>query len=159
MGKGRKPLPDAVKALKGNPGKRPLAGDQPRPAAGASTCPAWISKEGKAEWKRIAPMLARAGMLSKIDRAALAGYCSAWAMFAEAEKNVAKFSPVLVSKDGNFYQNPWMAVRNKQMELMHRYLTEFGMTPSSRTRIKADKIDEGDEIDKFMKSQLKLHRA
>jgi phage terminase small subunit len=34
-------------------------------------------------------------------------------------------------------QNPWLQVANKQLEIMHKYLSEFGMTPASRSRVNA----------------------
>ena len=39
---------------------------------------------------------------------------------------------------GNFIQNPLIGIANRALDLMHKYLTEFGLTPSSRTRIVAE---------------------
>lgn len=33
------------------------------------------------------------------------------------------------------WQLPWLAIANKQLELMARYMSELGLTPSARTRI------------------------
>ena len=38
---------------------------------------------------------------------------------------------------GRVQQSPWMGIANKQLGLMGRYMTEFGMTPASRSRIAA----------------------
>jgi P27 family predicted phage terminase small subunit len=44
--------------------------------------------------------------------------------------------PVIKSKTtGTFYQNPFLAVANRAMKQMRDFLTEFGMTPSSRSRV------------------------
>ena len=32
-------------------------------------------------------------------------------------------------------QSPWLAIANKQLELMGRYMTELGMTPAARSRV------------------------
>jgi len=32
-------------------------------------------------------------------------------------------------------QNPWLTIANKQLELMHKYLSEFGLSPVSRSRV------------------------
>ena len=34
-------------------------------------------------------------------------------------------------------QNPLVGIANRAMELMHKFLGEFGLTPSSRTRLQA----------------------
>jgi phage terminase small subunit len=40
-------------------------------------------------------------------------------------------------------QSPYVAVANKQVDIMARVAAEFGMTPSSRTRIRVgDKAPE-----------------
>ena len=39
---------------------------------------------------------------------------------------------------GYVQQSPWLAIANKQLELMGRYMTELGMTPASRSRVAPD---------------------
>ncbi|MDP9225839.1 MAG: phage terminase small subunit P27 family, partial [Actinomycetota bacterium] len=41
--------------------------------------PARLSREARAEWKRIAPELERIGLLSNLDRALLTVWCETWA--------------------------------------------------------------------------------
>jgi hypothetical protein len=36
---------------------------------------------------------------------------------------------------GYVQQNPWLTISNKQLELMHKYLSEFGLSPVSRSRV------------------------
>jgi hypothetical protein len=36
---------------------------------------------------------------------------------------------------GYVQQNPWLTIANKQLELMHKYMTEFGLSPVSRSRV------------------------
>lgn len=42
--RGRKPKPTAIKELEGNPGKRPLNANEPRPERKAPRCPAWLDR-------------------------------------------------------------------------------------------------------------------
>ena len=70
---GRKPKPTSLKVLEGNPGKRQLNPNEPKPDASIPKCPAWLSKEAKREWKRLVPFLEQAGLLTQVDRAAFAG--------------------------------------------------------------------------------------
>ena len=49
MGKrGPRPRPTALKLARGNPGKRRLNTDEPKPRTGVGDCPDWLDKEGRA---------------------------------------------------------------------------------------------------------------
>ncbi len=76
--------------------------------------------------------------LSRIDRAALAAYCQAWGRWVEAEEALRKYGVMIKSPSGFPMQSPYLAIANKAMEQMRAMLTEFGMSPSSRTRVHAD---------------------
>jgi hypothetical protein len=53
------------------------------------------------------------------------------------EQRLRDTPPLLKSPSGYVQQSPWMAIANKQLELMGRYMTELGMTPASRSRVAA----------------------
>ena len=149
--KGRKPIPSKIKALRGNPGKRPLGKEPDMPKA-LPECPPHLSDEAKREWNRITADLGATGILSKVDRAALAGYCQAWSRWVEAETALKKAGPVVQTKNGNPIQNPYLAVANKALEQMHKLLTEFGMTPSSRVRLAVPEAKQ-DRLEAFLSVQ------
>jgi len=69
---GPKLKPTAIKILEGNPGKRPLNLNEPKPLQIAPECPDWLLDEAKKEWKRLAPELERLGLLTILDMAAFA---------------------------------------------------------------------------------------
>lgn len=142
--------PTALKILEGNPGKRPLPKNEPKPKPTAPKCPSNISRKAKAEWKRIAPKLERIGILTEIDGSALAAYCQAYSRWVEAEEKLKDEDLTVTTANGNVLQNPLVNIANKQMLLMHRYLTEFGMTPSSRTRIQVKKDDGESEMASYL---------
>ena len=77
--RGRKPTPTAIKELEGNPGKRPLNSNEPKPDTTAPKCPKWLEPEAKKEWKRLSIEMERIGILTKVDMAAFAAYCQAYA--------------------------------------------------------------------------------
>jgi P27 family predicted phage terminase small subunit len=84
--------------------------------------------------------------------AALALYCESFAQWHHATQQVHKHGPVIKGKDGFPVQSPFLHVANKAWEQMFRVLVEFGMTPSSRTRVTAVKPlkDEDGEFDEFI---------
>ena len=81
--RGRKPKPTALKELEGNPGKRSLNPSEPKPPQKAPSCPAWLEKEAKREWRRLSKGMEQLGILTELDRAAFAGYCQAYARWKE----------------------------------------------------------------------------
>ena len=136
--RGRKPKPTALKVIGGNPGKRPIRGTEPTPPASLPTCPAHLSAPAKAEWKRLAKSLHKIGILTQVDRAALAAYCQAYGRWVEAERRLAE-TPVLLKTPAGYVQaSPWLTIANKQLELMAKFMGELGLTPSARTRLAVD---------------------
>ena len=152
--KGRKPIPAGIKLLMGNPGKRPLDRGEPRPRAAWPRPPAQLSPMARREWRRISRELKGCGLLTLVDRAALAAYCQAWARWVEAEEQINSTSVVVKGKDGKPMENPYLAVANRAMEQMRRFLVEFGMTPSSRSRITGTTGHlEKDALEEFMEGK------
>jgi P27 family predicted phage terminase small subunit len=153
--RGRKPKPTALKILAGNPGRKRINDREPRPPAEAPSCPQHLSAEGRREWRRICAQLRHMGLLSACDRAALAAYCAAWARWSKAEAKIKSLGEILrTKKTGSEYLNPWLSVAQKSMILMLRFLTEFGLTPSSRTRLRTGEATAGerDEFQQFLES-------
>ena len=137
MTRGRKPLPTALKRAAGNPGKRRLNPAEPAPPEGLPTAPPHLSPAAVAEWERVAETLHDMGVLSVVDRAGLAAYCQAYGRWVEAEEKLKDGPPLVKTASGYVQQSPWLTVANKQLELMGRFMAEFGMTPASRSRVAA----------------------
>ena len=97
--RGRKPKPTALKKLEGNPGKRPLNDLEPLPKVTMLRCPNWLEPEAKKEWRRLAPVLIGAGILTSADAVPFAGYCQAYARWKEAEEQVSRLGMVYKEKD------------------------------------------------------------
>jgi P27 family predicted phage terminase small subunit len=148
---GRKPKPTALKELQGNPGKRALNKSEPQPA-GSPKCPPHLDKAAKAEWRRISDELTRLGLLTMVDRAALAAYCASWSRWVSAEESIRKFGLVIKSpKSGYPVQNPYVGIGNTALDTMRKFLTEFGMTPASRSRLSVEPLaPEADPFEAFM---------
>lgn len=75
------------------------------------------------------------GVLTTIDRAALAAYCQAYGRWVEAEEKLRETPALFKTPSGYVQQSPWMGIANKQLELMGRFMVELGMTPAARTRV------------------------
>ena len=132
---GRKPKPTALKLLEGNAGKRALNEHEPKPRSRLPRAPQHLSDEGKKEWRRAGSFLLQLGLVSDLDRAAFAAYCQAWGRWVEAEEALRNYGVMLKSPNGFPTQSPYLAVANRAMEQMRSLLSEFGMSPASRTRV------------------------
>jgi len=148
--RGRKAKPTALKVLEGNRGKRKLNKREPKPAPGIPACPRSLSRRARQEWKRVTPELDRLGLLTVVDRAALAGYCQSWADYCEAVEWMEKNGRVMTVRDdkGNvrFTQAvPQFGIAVKSLDRVRAFASEFGLTPASRTRLSiaedTEKID------------------
>lgn len=142
MMKGRKPKPTHLKLIAGNPGKRAIGDSAPKPRISIPSPPDHLDAEAKAEWERVARELAPLGCIAEIDRAALAAYCQAYARWVHAERVIATLPGrglVVRTEKGNMVINPLIGIANKAMADMVRYAAEFGMTPSARSRIDAER--------------------
>ncbi len=155
--RGRKPKPTHLKLVSGNAGKRPLNKAEPKHALSIPTPPAELSDDAKMEWGRVAERLYRAGTLSEVDRSPLAAYCQAYGRWIQAERALSRAAAanpetgglLVETTNGNAIQNPLVGIANKAASDMVRYAAEFGMTPSARSRIKAEGQAPGDEADQF----------
>ena len=133
--RGRIPKPTRIKALTGNPGKRALNKNEPRPEPVAPACPPELGSSAQREWDRLVGDLSKLNLITSLDRAALATYCGAYALWAEATEAIQKFGTMVKSPSGYPMQSPYIAIANRQAEIMMRIASEFGFTPASRSRI------------------------
>jgi P27 family predicted phage terminase small subunit len=114
--------------------KRPVVAEETKPVA-IVECPAELSPLAREEWDRIAPELTAAGRLTPFDRAALAAYCTAYAVWVEAVDGLQKYGTVMKSPNGHPVQSLYLSIVNRQVEIMIRIASEFGFTPASRCRL------------------------
>jgi P27 family predicted phage terminase small subunit len=98
-------------------------------------CPPHLRGEARKEWRRIGRKLLACGLLTEIDGAALALYCQAWARWIEAEGNLVRYGTVIKAPSGYPIASPYLSIANTAMAQMTRLLVEFGMSPSSRSRV------------------------
>lgn len=137
--RGRKPTPTALRLLRGNPRKHPVNPNEPTPTILKNLEPPdWIAPAAKAEWQRLAPVLARLGVLTETDADALTAYCESFTTWKEATQKIRQFGMVIkVGKGGIEFPviSPYVKIAHHAMAQMRGFLVEFGMTPSARARI------------------------
>ena len=92
-------------------------------------------------------------LLTHADRAALTAYCVVYGRWVEAEKQVLKHGTIVKSPNKGFpMKSPYLTVAENAMEAMRKMMVEFGLTPSSRSRIKVSDSGGYDEFEAFLQS-------
>lgn len=90
------------------------------------------------EWKRMAGQMEKLGILTEIDMAAFAGYCQAYARWKEAEEFITQHGTIVKTPSGYWQQVPQVSIAQTYLKIMNRFCEQFGLTPSSRSRIVAE---------------------
>ncbi len=144
---GRKPVPTHLKLVKGNPGKRALNKAEPKPRRERVSPPSHLSDKARETWGYVSALLDDMGVLTRPDALALEQLCEAYADYLAARATLKAFG-------SNYYKTPTatggemvrahpaVAVVSDADRRIRAWLTEFGMTPSARTRVHGEGEDD-----------------
>ena len=78
------------------------------------------------------------GVLTEADLHGLEAYCLVYARWQDAEKQLQTHG-VMLTKDGRFFASPYLKIVEDSSKQMRAWMIEFGITPSSRSRVKVEK--------------------
>lgn len=148
---GRKPKPTAMKRLAGNPGKRRLDGGEPQPKIVAPRAPRGrLPDAGKRLWRYLVPKLADLGLLTELDTTALEMMCLHYATAVEAETLLREEGLVTIGAKGGLVKHPAVQILRDNSIAFRQYAEQFGLTPSSRSRITMPMPEEPDELEALL---------
>jgi len=150
MASGRNPLPANVTKLRGTfrTGRRTRTLSPPQTVP---PCPRWLDKIGREEWKRVAPHLAKLGILTQIDATALATYCDVYSEFRRARIKIAKKGLTFDTPSGYVQQRPEVGIVKSARAQIKTFCAEFGMTPNARGRMHLPEDEPtDDDMDIFL---------
>jgi len=141
--RGPKPGTDGARK-KDRPKTGRLTEGRPKP-------PAELAGEARAEWERVTAELESAGLLCRVDRAALVELCRSWADLVEcrrvlaAEGRVLK-TPIQTSKGDKIGErvtrHPMVIVLNDAFKRWSALAKEYGLTALSRLRMQVETGEE-----------------
>lgn len=158
--KGRKRKPTNLHLLEGTYRKgRHGTNDEPQPEVLKDDLlepPEWLRSDAKEEWAKEAPKAVALGTLTESDISSFAHLCVEQANLKFAYKMVEVRNKAVLEKSkgswlfpsieqtlqGNVIQNPYVSIYNQALDKLLKLWAEFGMTPSSRTRINVSKPSE-----------------
>lgn len=161
MGKrGPAPKPTNLKLLQGNPGKRPINQDEPKPKPIAPKPPSWLPKEAKKIWKDLAKKLEPLALFTEVDYLNMQNLCLAAARVKEMELALAENGVLMeihrTDKDGNivstyYQQRPEVSILHKNMELVNKLGAKFGLSPADRVGLGVKpKKEQQDPFEEFL---------
>lgn len=158
---GRKPVPATVHMIRGNPSKKSAAelaagkAAATKPEGDAPSCPDWLTKDAKAEWRRIVGALVILGLITKIDRAALVAYCVAWGDFKLLREKIDGLGDLgfVESTPSGYKQiSAWMQAANRAEDRMLKAGALFGLNPSARQSLEV-RLPQGELFPEDEKKQ------
>lgn len=148
--RGQKPKPTALRLIQGNPSGRPINLAEPVAPPEIPDPPSYLSARALEEWNRSAPLLKDAGLLSLLDRQAFGMMCQLVARLADAEEGLATHGMLVRSPNGYPMPSPYLGICNTTSKKLIALATEFGLTPSSRARVRVDQQPIRDEFEAYM---------
>lgn len=107
--------------------------------------PAGMSKEARKAWKRFVGLLKKTA--TPIDAPALQLLSERWAEWKEADEKVKADGLVIKQPNGWPGHNPYLAIRQKADAAITRLLREFGLTPASRAKLRAEVEEPAADLD------------
>jgi len=151
MAMGRPPKPTHLKAVTGNPGKRALPKNEPKPKRKTPRKPATLEGIASEYWDRLRENLIDLGILAGVDEDAMEQMAHLYADIRRLQDDVDEngYTYESVTNEGGrmIKANPAGAQLRAAQALFKGLLTEFGMTPSSRSRVKGDGDNDDDKDD------------
>ena len=151
--RGRKPVPARLRVLGGNASNRPVPNSVPVVAAEVGDPPRWLNRHGKAAWRKLAPELEGSRVMAVSDSLALELLVDAYSEYRGAREVIMAHGPTYETKGRHGMQvkrRPQVAIAADAWNRLSKMLTEFGLTPSSRTRIEPLPSSMYDETEEFL---------
>jgi len=154
---GRKKIPTKLKKIRGTLAKsREIENEmQVTPVSQPPMPPKWLSKIGKEQWVLVTNELFTLGMLYSVDLALVEAYCNSIALHLETEKILHETGRIQVyrDEDGRIKHSqivPLVTVSKQALSDAVKLATQFGFTPSARTKISAERpLENKDEYNFF----------
>lgn len=111
------------------------------PVTGIPKTPSYLSKEAKAEWRRVAPILIdERKVLTEADLSALENYVIAVATMRQAHKELHATGFLIAGK-----RNPLSTILLQAQQQQLRAAGELGLTPAARSRAAISEAANDDE--------------
>tara|TARA_R100000655_G_scaffold94445_1_gene135865 strand:+ start:81 stop:557 length:477 start_codon:yes stop_codon:yes gene_type:complete len=145
---GRKKIPTEIKKARGTLRKsRELENPmEVKKVEALPVAPKWLSKIGKEQFNIVVNQLSVLGMLYEVDLKLIEAYSNSMALHIESEQELRKVGRIQIYRndDGDIKHaqiTPLQTISKQALESALKIATQFGLTPSARTKISAPKLE------------------
>lgn len=141
--------PTNLRVLEGNRGHQKLHKNEPKPTPVAPDMPDYLEPAARQVWQELAPELERLGLLTVVDGAAFADYCTCLVRLRQCEKDIAERGVLVPGKRGRgqMVKNPSLQAAREYRAALQRWSDKFGLTPSARASLSVpSKESEADDL-------------
>ena len=123
-------------------GTKPTLVEDADAATAIPAPPAWLPRTGKAEWRRVVPLLVARRILTDADLGSVENYCMAQSTVRLAAKHMA----AATDPDTLLRMH---RMQTQAMQTARQLAAELGLTPVSRSRpaLRPDDPDDDDDDD------------
>lgn len=132
--RGRPPKPTALRLIEGDRNSR-ISKNEPIPRLRTPVCPDEVSDAVREIWEYTVAELSIMGIAYACDRDTLLCYCEAVVSHRRACAILAKSGVLIKGIAGGMVRNPALPIQRDTSHTIRAFAQEFGLTPSSRTRI------------------------
>ena len=149
--KGRKPKAREIQILEGRDKKNPsrFANDVPQTIEHEPQMPEHFDDQATAAWNTLREILTASKMWSATYQVTLVLYCETYSNYRRAVELVRISGQALrtQAEDGSIElkRNPYSVELHRYKDELIKLSSEFGLTPSSRSRISLERSTEGDD--------------
>jgi len=149
--RGPKPTPTAVLQLRGSwrakeskrKGEAKFSGPAPRRPRG-------LGRIAAAEWNRVAPILAKQGLLTEVDRTALEAYCIWYEIYRKLLAALNRKGKKALAIGTTDYNRVQSAMSDASANMM-RNAACFGITPADRSKVQTEPDEKKDDpLEEFL---------
>lgn len=149
--RGKRPTPSHLKLLTGTQRKdraNPAEPQYDKPKL--LRPPSWLSADAKRTFKTLGKQLTESGVMKSCDTLALSLLAEAHATYCEADRLVREEGLTYTANSGLKKITPAVRIRLDAANQVRHLMTEFGLTPSSRSRVKGDPTLVNDPLQEFI---------
>ena len=154
MVKGRKPLSNAVKEASGAFVKDPQRrnADEPKPKLGRPRIPSAVEEDpaAKSRWHWVCDQLESMNLLAVTDQGLIAGYCLDYSMMLALWETIKGGNVSDMDEKGRTKLKPEANQFHTYSDRILKREAELGLTPSSRSRLKAPQNEEEDAFEQWL---------
>ena len=149
--------PTQLNLLRGKPGKRAVNKSEPIGTRGIPKCPTWLSPKAKQAWKEMGGLLDDMRVLNLEDKFALELLCHTYSIWRTASNVINRRGPkggltykAKTEHGERFLARPEVAIEADSWRRIKSMLSEFGLTPAARSKVKASMVGKDSLLDEFM---------